>query len=85
MPTSGGWTEIPVCARRLAVGTAESHHPHAALNKVGCAALVTATAFKSSDYMGMLETLAPELAASDPGRLSCARLPNRTASHLRHP
>ena len=47
-----------------------------ALNKVGCAALVTATAFKSSDYMGMLETLAPELAASDPGRLSCARLPN---------
>ncbi len=47
-----------------------------ALNKVGCAALVTATAFKSSDYMGMVETLAPELAASEPGRLSAARLPH---------
>ncbi|MBX9700708.1 MAG: AMP-binding protein, partial [Acetobacteraceae bacterium] len=31
-----------------------------ALNKVGCAALVTATAHRSSDYVGMLNTLAPE-------------------------
>src|SRR3954471_19283622 len=46
-----------------------------ALNKVGCAALVTATAFKHSDYIGMVNTLAPELAASVPGRLSAARLP----------
>jgi fatty-acyl-CoA synthase len=47
-----------------------------ALNKVGCAALVTATRFKSSDYIGMVETLAPELATSMPGRLSAARLPH---------
>ncbi len=47
-----------------------------ALNKVGCAALVTATAFKTSDYMGMVGTLAPELAASTPGQLSAARLPD---------
>jgi fatty-acyl-CoA synthase len=46
-----------------------------ALNKVGCVALVTATAFKSSDYIGMVNTLAPELAASVPGQLSAARLP----------
>jgi fatty-acyl-CoA synthase len=46
-----------------------------ALNKVGCAALVTATAFKTSDYIGMVNTLAPELAASVPGQLSAARLP----------
>ena len=46
-----------------------------ALNTVGCAALVTATAFKSSDYFGMVNTLAPELAASVPGQLSAARLP----------
>jgi len=46
-----------------------------ALNKVGCSALVTATAFKSSDYIGMVNTLAPELAASAPGRLAAARLP----------
>ncbi len=46
-----------------------------ALNKVGCRALVTATAFKSSDYAGMLRTLAPEIDACAPGRLSAARLP----------
>jgi fatty-acyl-CoA synthase len=47
-----------------------------ALNKVGCSALVTATAFKSSDYLGMLKTLAPELVVSKPGELSAARLPH---------
>src|SRR5580692_9183688 len=41
-----------------------------ALNKVGCRALITATAFKTSDYVGMLNTLAPELAQSQPGRLT---------------
>ena len=46
-----------------------------ALNKVGCAALVTATAFKASDYIGMVNALAPELVASTPGQLSAARLP----------
>ncbi len=46
-----------------------------ALNKVGCAALVTATAFKSSDYLGMVATLAPELATATPGALRAARLP----------
>ncbi len=33
-----------------------------ALNKVGCRALITATRFKTSDYVGMINTLAPELA-----------------------
>ncbi len=46
-----------------------------ALNKVGCRALVTATRFKTSDYLGMLGTLAPELATALPGRLSATRLP----------
>jgi fatty-acyl-CoA synthase len=46
-----------------------------ALNKVGCRALITATAFKTSDYIGMVNTLAPELAASAPGKLSAAKLP----------
>ena len=35
-----------------------------ALAKVGCAAIVTATAFKTSNYMEMLNTLLPELAKS---------------------
>jgi len=47
-----------------------------ALNKVNCSALVTATAFKTSDYIGMVNTLAPELADSAPGQLSAARLPH---------
>jgi fatty-acyl-CoA synthase len=46
-----------------------------ALNKVGCRALITATAFKTSDYVGMLNTLAPELVRAQPGRLTAAKLP----------
>jgi len=46
-----------------------------ALNKVGCRALITATAFKTSDYVGMLNTLAPELMRAQPGRLTAAKLP----------
>ena len=46
-----------------------------ALNKVGCRALITATRFKTSDYIALLTELAPELPASDPGQLRAARLP----------
>ncbi|HEX3992049.1 MAG TPA: AMP-binding protein [Acetobacteraceae bacterium] len=46
-----------------------------ALNKVGCRALVTATKFKTSDYIGMVGTLAPELARARPGHLDAATLP----------
>ena len=46
-----------------------------ALNKVGCRALVTAERFKTSDYLGMLRELAPELEQSEPGRLEAKRLP----------
>ncbi len=35
------------------------------LNKVDCAALITATRFKSSDYLEMLRSLAPELERGD--------------------
>ena len=46
-----------------------------ALNKVGCKALVTAARFKTSDYLGMIETLAPEIATAEPGRLKARKLP----------
>ncbi len=46
-----------------------------ALNKVSCKALITAAAFKSSDYVGMLRALAPELDSCRPGELRAARLP----------
>ena len=38
-----------------------------ALNKVGCKALITADHFKTSDYVGMLRELAPELDAQRAG------------------
>jgi fatty-acyl-CoA synthase len=50
-----------------------------ALAKVGCQAIVTATAFKTSNYMEMLNTLMPELAKSKPGDLHAARLPQLRA------
>ena len=46
-----------------------------ALNKVGCKGLVTMAQFKTSDYLGMLRELAPELDAAAPGELQAQRLP----------
>ncbi len=45
------------------------------LNKVGCRALILAPSFKSSNYLEMLQDLAPELAVSQPGQLRSVRLP----------
>ncbi|HYM35565.1 MAG TPA: AMP-binding protein, partial [Steroidobacteraceae bacterium] len=47
-----------------------------ALNKVGCKALITAAQFKTSNYLEMLMTLAPELSRSAPGNLQAKRLPH---------
>jgi len=46
-----------------------------ALNKVGCKALILAPALKTSDYLAIVNDLAPELAASTPGQLQAAALP----------
>jgi fatty-acyl-CoA synthase len=48
------------------------------LNKVGCKALITADSFKTSDYVGMLRELVPEIERSPPGRLQSKRLPALT-------
>jgi fatty-acyl-CoA synthase len=47
-----------------------------ALNAVGCAALITAPRFKTSDYHAMLSELLPELEDSEPGGLRAARVPS---------
>jgi len=47
-----------------------------ALNKVGCKALVTMARFKTSNYIGMLRELAPELESAVAGNLTSARLPD---------
>jgi fatty-acyl-CoA synthase len=46
-----------------------------ALNKVGCRALVLAPSFKGSNYIEIINDLAPELQHGAPGRLRSARLP----------
>jgi fatty-acyl-CoA synthase len=50
------------------------------LNKVGVKALVAAESFKTSDYAGMIETLAPEIIDAAPGQLVSARLPRLTVA-----
>ena len=56
-----------------------------ALNKVGCKMLVTMTAYKTSDYVGMVRELAPEIQHAKPGRLDAARAPRlKTIVHLGH-
>jgi fatty-acyl-CoA synthase len=49
-----------------------------ALNKVGCKALISAATFKSSDYLMMINTLAPELENCAPGQLISEKLPQLT-------
>lgn len=49
------------------------------MNAVGCKALVLARSFKSSDYVKMIRTLAPELETASRGKLYAAKLPQ-----LRH-
>ena len=46
------------------------------LNKVECKAIIAAESFKSSEYLNMLNTLAPELASCEPGYLRAANLPH---------
>lgn len=47
-----------------------------ALNKVGCKAIVSAEAFKTSQYLDMLSELAPELSSCAPGELKANKLPH---------
>ncbi len=47
-----------------------------ALKQSGCAALIIAPPFKTSDYAGMLAELCPELAGSEPGNLHAERAPD---------
>ena len=47
-----------------------------ALAKSGAKALITAETFKTSNYLEMLQDLAPELTSCRPGQLAAARLPS---------
>ena len=52
------------------------HELKYALNQSGCKGLITAVSFKTSDYLGMLNYLAPELQTSAPGQLQSEQLPH---------
>jgi fatty-acyl-CoA synthase len=56
------------------------HELEYTLNKVGVRALVCGEAFKTSDYVAMVEALAPELPDSFPGALRAERLPSLKAA-----
>jgi len=47
-----------------------------ALNKVECKAIISAESFKTSNYLAMLEELAPELGSCQPGKLLSNKLPH---------
>ena len=47
-----------------------------ALNKVECSALIASESFKTSEYLQMLQTLAPELGQCAPGALVAAKVPH---------
>ncbi|MCZ6666662.1 MAG: AMP-binding protein, partial [Gammaproteobacteria bacterium] len=47
-----------------------------ALNQVECKAIVIADQFKTSDYVGMMRDLAPELDQAKPGALKAERFPH---------
>jgi fatty-acyl-CoA synthase len=54
-----------------------------ALNKVGCKTLITMNTFKTSNYIEMVQAIAPELATSKPGALAAAKVPSlKTVVHL---
>lgn len=53
-----------------------THEIEYALKQSGCSVLITAPAFKTSDYTAMLYELAPELRECEPGKLNSARFPD---------
>jgi len=60
-----------------------AHELDYALNKVACRAVICAERFRTTDYIGILRELAPELATCPAGALEAARLPHlRFAIHM---
>jgi fatty-acyl-CoA synthase len=55
------------------------HELEYALQQSGCAALILAPPFKTSNYAALLRDVCPELDAAQPGHVHAARLPNLRA------
>jgi fatty-acyl-CoA synthase len=81
-PNCSEWTLMQFATARVGLilvninPAYRSSELHYALNKVGCKALVLAPALKTSNYLDILRSLAPELDHCAPGKLQAAELPH---------
>ena len=84
-PNCAEWTIVQLATAKIGailVNINPSYRLHEveyALNQSGCAFLIIAPQFKSSNYTQMVHDLAPELAVTEEGELRAARLPNLRA------
>ena len=84
-PNCAEWTIVQLASAKLGVilvninPAYRLHEVEYALNQSGCAYLVIAPQFKTSNYSQMVYDLAPELATAQPGQLRAARLPDLRA------
>jgi fatty-acyl-CoA synthase len=84
-PNCAEWTIVQIATAKIGailVNINPSYRLHEveyALNQSGCAYLIIASQFKSSNYTQMVHDLAPELASAEMGELHAARLPNLRA------
>jgi fatty-acyl-CoA synthase len=84
-PNRAEWTILQVAAAKVGailVNVNPAYRLHEleyVLNQSGCAMLVLAPQFRTTNYLEMLQTLCPELERATPGQLDAHRVP-----HLRH-
>lgn len=91
-PNCAEWTIVQFATSKIGaiqVNINPSYRLHEleyALNQSGCCAIVSATSFKTSNYIAMLYELAPELHSCEPGALDAAKVPNlKTVVRLHSP
>jgi fatty-acyl-CoA synthase len=84
-PNCAEWTIVQLAAAKIGVilvnvnPSYRLHEVEYALTQSGCAYLVIAPRFKTSDYTRMVYDLAPELMSAQLGKLCAARLPDLRA------
>jgi fatty-acyl-CoA synthase len=84
-PNCAEWTVIQFATAKIGAvlvninPSYRGHEVRYALAQSGCAYVVIAPRFKTSDYTAMLYELAPELRAAAPGRLAAPALPELRA------
>ena len=80
-PNSFEWTLVQYATARIGAimvcinPAYRLHELEYALNKVACRAIITAESFKTSQYLKMLQNLAPELVNCAPGKLQAHTFP----------